>query len=80
MTHYADLIEQRFGDAGPSGDGVTNNELIRRVIARTIRSTRPGKPIAPTIMILLCGRRTLEFRGAPIRIGGFWGKLLKFSS
>src|SRR4051794_33839874 len=34
MTAYADLIERRFGDGGPSGDGVADNEFIRRVIAR----------------------------------------------
>jgi FMN reductase [NAD(P)H] len=38
MTDYADLIERRFGDGGPSGDGVADNECIRRVIARkTVR-------------------------------------------
>jgi len=38
MTTYAGAIEQRFGDGGPSGDGVADNEFIRRVIARkTVR-------------------------------------------
>ena len=38
MTDYADLIERRFGDGGPSGEGVADNEFIRRVIARkTVR-------------------------------------------
>src|SRR5947207_5729173 len=38
MTDYADLIERRFGDGGPSGAAVADNEFIRRVIARkTVR-------------------------------------------
>src|SRR5437879_2226501 len=38
MTDYSDLIERRFGDGGPSGEGVADNEFIRRVIARkTVR-------------------------------------------
>ena len=38
MTTYASAIERRFGDGGPSGDGVADNEFIRRVIARkTVR-------------------------------------------
>jgi FMN reductase [NAD(P)H] len=38
MTTYASAIERRFCDGGPSGDGVADNEFIRRVIARkTVR-------------------------------------------
>lgn len=38
MSAYADAIERRFGDGGPSGDGVADNELIRRVLSRkTVR-------------------------------------------
>jgi nitroreductase len=38
MTSYADAIEQRFGDGGPSGDSAADNETIRRVLARkTVR-------------------------------------------
>src|SRR5438067_2170955 len=38
MTAYASAIERRFGDGGPSADGVADNEIIRRVIARkTVR-------------------------------------------
>jgi FMN reductase [NAD(P)H] len=45
MTHYADLIERRFGDGGPSADGVADNEFIRRVIARkTVRRYRDTAP------------------------------------
>ena len=35
---YADAIAQRFGDGGPSAEGVADNEFIRRVLARkTVR-------------------------------------------
>jgi FMN reductase [NAD(P)H] len=38
MTLYASLIAQRFGDGGPSCDGVPDNEFIRRVLSRkTVR-------------------------------------------
>jgi FMN reductase [NAD(P)H] len=38
MTTYADLIDRRFGDGGPSADSVADNEFIRRVIGRkTVR-------------------------------------------
>ena len=38
MTAFAKLIERRFGDGGPSGGDTTDNEFIRRVIARkTVR-------------------------------------------
>ena len=36
--NYADAIAQRFGDGGPSTEGVADNEFIRRVLARkTVR-------------------------------------------
>src|SRR6202022_1353222 len=45
MTHYADLIERRFGDGGPSGAGVADNAFIRRVIARkTVRRYNDAVP------------------------------------
>jgi len=35
---YVDAIAQRFGDGGPSAEGVADNEFIRRVLARkTVR-------------------------------------------
>ena len=38
MPAYADLIERRFGDGGPSGEDAVENEFIRRVLARkTVR-------------------------------------------
>jgi FMN reductase [NAD(P)H] len=38
MSVYAEAIERRFGDGGPSGNGVEDNDLIRRVMSRkTVR-------------------------------------------
>jgi len=38
MTDYASAIRQRFGDGGPSAEGVADNEFIRRVLVRkTVR-------------------------------------------
>src|SRR3984893_14616172 len=38
MSAYADVIKRRFGDGGPSGEGATDNDFIRRVISRkTVR-------------------------------------------
>jgi FMN reductase [NAD(P)H] len=38
MSAYADAIERRFGDGGPSGIDVADNDLIRRVLSRkTVR-------------------------------------------
>src|SRR5277367_3647906 len=38
MTAYADAIERRFGDDGPSGGDTPDNEFIRRVMSRkTVR-------------------------------------------
>ena len=38
MSAYADAIERRFGDGGPSGDGAAENEFIHRVLSRkTVR-------------------------------------------
>ena len=56
---YVDAIAQRFGDGGPSAEGVADNEFIRRVLARkTVRrysATMPdGKPARPP------GRRGAE--------------------
>ena len=45
MTDYSDLIARRFGDGGPSGDGVADNEFIHRVLARkTVRRYRDAVP------------------------------------
>jgi FMN reductase [NAD(P)H] len=38
MSGYADLIERRFGDDGPSGTGIDEDDFIRRVLSRkTVR-------------------------------------------
>jgi FMN reductase [NAD(P)H] len=38
MTPYADAIERRFGDGGPSGGDTADNEFIRQVMSRkTVR-------------------------------------------
>ena len=38
MSVYADVIERRFGDGGPSGEGTAQNDFIRRVLSRkTVR-------------------------------------------
>jgi FMN reductase [NAD(P)H] len=34
MSAYADAIARRFGDGGPSGEGVDDNEFVRRVLSR----------------------------------------------
>jgi FMN reductase [NAD(P)H] len=45
MSTYADAIERRFGDGGPSGEGVADNEFIRRVISRkTVRRYSDAVP------------------------------------
>jgi nitroreductase len=49
MGDYANLIEQRFGDAGPACGGEPDNDLIRQVLARkTVRrysSTVPSESV-----------------------------------
>ena len=45
MSAYAEAIERRFGDGGPSGDGVDDNDFIRRVISRkTVRHYSDSVP------------------------------------
>jgi FMN reductase [NAD(P)H] len=45
MPGYADTIERRFGDGGPSGDGVSENDLIHRVLSRkTVRRYSDAVP------------------------------------
>jgi FMN reductase [NAD(P)H] len=45
MSGYADVIERRFGDGGPSGDGVVGNDFIRRIISRkTVRRYSDAVP------------------------------------
>src|ERR1700722_11805258 len=45
MSAYAEAIERRFGDGGPSGSGVADNDLIRRVMSRkTVRQFSDPPP------------------------------------
>src|SRR5450432_3190449 len=38
MSAYADVIERRFGDGGPSGEGAAATDFIRRILSRkTVR-------------------------------------------
>src|SRR3979490_58313 len=38
MSAYEDVIQRRFGEGGPSGEGAVENDFIRRVISRkTVR-------------------------------------------
>jgi FMN reductase [NAD(P)H] len=43
MSAYADAITRRFGDGGPSGEGVEDNALIRRVLSRKTVRRYSGK-------------------------------------
>src|SRR5260370_6987009 len=45
MAAYGKAIERRFGDGGPSGDGVEDNDFIRRVLSRkTVRNFADAVP------------------------------------
>jgi FMN reductase [NAD(P)H] len=45
MTAYSGLIARRFGDGGPTGDGVDSNETIARVLSRkTVRRYKQEMP------------------------------------
>ncbi len=45
MSAYAGAVERRFGDGGPSGDGVGDNDFIHRVISRkTVRRYSDAVP------------------------------------
>jgi FMN reductase [NAD(P)H] len=45
MSAYADAIQRRFGDGGPSGDGVAEHDFIRRVLSRkTVRRYSDAVP------------------------------------
>ncbi len=45
MAAYGEAIERRFGDGGPSGDGVEDNDFIRRVLSRkTVRNFADAVP------------------------------------
>jgi len=50
MSAGADAIERRFGDGGPSGEGVADNEFIRRVLSR--RTVRRYSDVIPSDSLL----------------------------
>jgi FMN reductase [NAD(P)H] len=54
MTAYSDLIGRRFGDGGPAGEGVDDNETIRRVLARkTVRRYSDRMPSEELLGVLV---------------------------
>src|ERR1700694_775170 len=50
MSTYADVIERRFGDGGPSGEGAAENDLIRRVLSR--KTVRRYSDVIPSDSLL----------------------------
>jgi len=50
MPGLAEAIERRFGDGGPSGEGVAENDLIRRVLSR--KTVRRYSDVAPDENVL----------------------------
>jgi nitroreductase len=50
MSSYAEAIERRFGDGGPSSDGVAENGFIRRVILR--KTVRRYSDVIPSDSLL----------------------------
>jgi nitroreductase len=54
MTAYSDLIARRFGDGGAAGEGVDDNEAIRRVLARkTVRRYSETMPSEDLLGLLI---------------------------
>jgi FMN reductase [NAD(P)H] len=54
MSAYADVVERRFGDGGPSGEGVVENDFIRRVISRkTVRRYSDAVPSEALLDLLV---------------------------
>ncbi len=50
MPTYAEAIERRFGDGGPSSEGVAENDFIRRVISR--KTVRRYNDVIPSDSLL----------------------------
>jgi len=54
MTTYSDLITRRFGDGGLVGEGVEDNETIRRILARkTVRRYSEKMPSEDLLGLLV---------------------------
>jgi hypothetical protein len=50
----AEAIERRFGDGGPSGDGIVENDFIRRILSRkTVRRFNDVVPSESLIDLLV---------------------------
>jgi nitroreductase len=75
MTAYADAIERRFGDGGPSGGTATDNEFLHQVLSRkTVRRYSDVIPEQALLDLLvaaaLCASAKSDFQQASIlRIG-----------
>ena len=50
MPAFAEAIERRFGDGGPSGEGADDNEFIRRVLSR--KTVRRYSEVIPSDSLL----------------------------
>jgi FMN reductase [NAD(P)H] len=50
MPTCAEAIERRFGDGGPSSEGVAENDFIRRVISR--KTVRRYNDVIPSDSLL----------------------------
>src|ERR1700722_20456636 len=50
MSVGADAIERRFGDRGPHGEGVADNQFIRRVLSR--KTVRRYSDVIPSDSLL----------------------------
>ena len=54
MSASSDAIARRFGDGGPSGEGVEDNDLIRRVLSRkTVRRYSDRMPAEELLDLLV---------------------------
>jgi FMN reductase [NAD(P)H] len=53
MSAYADAIARRFGDGGPSGEGVDDNEFVRQVLSRKSVRRYTDKVPAENLLDLL---------------------------
>ncbi len=68
MTSYSDLIARRFGDGGAVGEGVDDNETIRRVLARkTVRRYSDKMPSEELLGLLVAAALSAPWIGvAPV--------------
>ena len=51
---YAEAIGRRFGDGGPAGEGVADNEFLQRVLSRkTVRRYSDAIPADSLLDVLV---------------------------